>query len=157
MTEPITVAVLVTLAVQKFVESSASELAKKYTIEALAKISELWQQIKTKLQGKSVKVDDALVRVEAGTGIEAAKETIIKYLDVEMEEDKDFAGALKRIAAEIQNRTVQVIAVDIEAASFKAKNMKQKATAGDGLREQTMLKNVKVTCAIDLGDLTQEA
>jgi hypothetical protein len=82
MTEPITVAVLVTLAVQKFVESSASELAKKYTIEAIAKISELWQQIKTKLQGKSVKVDDALVRVEAGNGIETAKETIIKYLDV---------------------------------------------------------------------------
>jgi predicted transcriptional regulator YdeE len=46
---------------REFVKSSASELAKKFTTDAIAKIPELWQQIKNKLQGRSPKVDEALV------------------------------------------------------------------------------------------------
>ncbi len=52
MADPLTAGVLVGLAVQKFVESGAGELAKKFTTEAITKIPELWQQIKNKLQGR---------------------------------------------------------------------------------------------------------
>jgi hypothetical protein len=50
---------------------------------------------------------------------------------------------------------LQAIASDIEGTSFKAKLMKQTAPTGSDLTEQTMLKNVKVIGAIDLGDLNQ--
>ena len=38
MTEPLTTSLLVTLAVQEFVKSGTSDLAKRFTAEALAKI-----------------------------------------------------------------------------------------------------------------------
>ena len=66
MADPLTTSVLVGLAVQKFVESSAGDLAEKFTTEAIAKIPELWKQIKNKLQGRSLKVDEALVKLESG-------------------------------------------------------------------------------------------
>ena len=53
-------------------------------------------------------------------------------------------------------RIVQVMATDIEANNVKAKSMKQKAPLDAESVEQTMLKNVKVTGDIDLGDLSQE-
>jgi len=61
MSDPLTLTVgaLVTLATHKFVESNAGELAKKFTTYAIAKMPELWQQIKNKLQGKPAKVDEA--------------------------------------------------------------------------------------------------
>ena len=66
MTDPLTLTAgaLITLATQEFVKAGTGELAKKFTGEAIAKIPELWGQIKTKLSGKSAKVDEALVNVE---------------------------------------------------------------------------------------------
>jgi hypothetical protein len=51
---------------------------------------------------------------------------------------------------------VQVMATDIEATNLKANSMKQTAPLDAEFIEQTMLKNVKVTGDIDLGDLSQE-
>ena len=48
------------------------------------------------------------------------------------------------------------MATDIEATNLKAKSMQQKAPLDAEFVEQTMLKNVKVTGDIDLGDLSQE-
>ena len=47
------------------------------------------------------------------------------------------------------------MAIDLEGSSLKVKSLKQKAPVGSV--EQTMLKNVKITGDIDLGDLSQEA
>ena len=99
MSDPITASLLVGLAVQKFVESSAGELAKKFTTEAIAKIPELWQQIKNRLQGRSAKVDEALVKLESGD--RSAIDTITKNLDVVLDEDETFASLLQKLAQEI--------------------------------------------------------
>ena len=42
MTEPLTAGLLVTLAVQDFVNSGTGDLAKRFITEALAKIPVLW-------------------------------------------------------------------------------------------------------------------
>lgn len=50
-----------------------------------------------------------------------------------------------------------MIASDIDGVNLRAKSMKQTALSVSGSVEQTMLKNVKVTGDMDLGDLTQKA
>jgi hypothetical protein len=52
-------------------------------------------------------------------------------------------------------KIVQVMASGIEGTNLRAKSMKQTAPSGSESVEQTMLKDVKVTGDIDLGDLTQ--
>ncbi len=52
-------------------------------------------------------------------------------------------------------RIVQVMASGIEGTNLKVKSMKQTAPPGSESVEQTMLKDVKVTGDIDLGDLSQ--
>lgn len=71
----------------------------------------------------------------------------------EAEENAAFQERLPDVKA---GKIVQVMASDIEGASLKAKSMKQTAPPGSGSVAQTMLKNVKITGDIDLGDLTQE-
>ena len=105
MTDPLTASVLIGLAVQKFVESSAGELAKKYTTEAIAKIPELWQQIKNRLFGKHPTVDEALVKLESGD--RSAIETVSTVLGTELITDPAFANELKLLAQTIQAGKIQ--------------------------------------------------
>ena len=105
MSDPVTAGLLVGLAVQKFVESSAGELAKKFTTEAIAKIPELWQQIKNKLQGRSPKIDEALVKLESGD--RTAIDTVTKNLDVVLDDEPEFANELKLLAQTIQAGKIQ--------------------------------------------------
>ena len=105
MVEPITAAALVMLATQEFVKAGTGELAKKFTGEAIAKIPELWRQIKTKLSGKSAKVDEALVNAEKGD--RTALETVTKNLDVVLDDDPEFAHELKVLAQTIQAGKIQ--------------------------------------------------
>jgi len=123
MTDPLTAGVLVTLAASKFIESSAGELAKKFTTEAIAKIPELWTQIKTKLSGKSAKVDEALTKIEAGdrTGLE----TISKNLDVVMDEEEAFANKLRQLALAIRAGTIEQVGLEDVKAKRIAVNSKQ--------------------------------
>lgn len=137
MTDPLTLTAgaLVTLATQEFVKSGTGEIAKKFTGEAIAKIPELWGQIKSRLQGKSAKVDEALVSIEKGdqTGLE----TISKNLDVVMDEDDVFAGKLRQLALAIRAGTIEQVGledvkakriaaeIDLNAKSGGAKEVKQ--------------------------------
>jgi hypothetical protein len=128
MADPLTADVLVGLAVQKFVESSAGELAKKFTTEAIAKIPELWQQIKNKLQGRSAKVDEALVKLEAGdrSGID----TVTKNLDVVLDDEPEFANELKLLAQTIQAGKIQDNSTMTQNNSDNAKGWQTKVEGG---------------------------
>jgi hypothetical protein len=95
----ITASALATLAFQKFIESGAGELAKKFTGAAISKMDELRQKIWDKLQGKSPRVDEALAQVERGD--RAALATIARHLDVVMDENPAFAMEVQAIAQEI--------------------------------------------------------
>ena len=104
MADPLVAGVLIELATQRFASSSAEALAKKFTADAIAKIPELWQQIKNKLQGKSAEVDEALVKLESGdlSGID----TVTKNLDVVLD-DPEFASELNLLAQTIQSGKIQ--------------------------------------------------
>jgi hypothetical protein len=99
VTTSLTASAIATLAFQKFIESGASELAKKLTEAGIGKMDLLRKKIWDKLRGKSEKVDEALVRVEQGD--RTALDTISKYLDVAMEDHSDFAADIRAIAHEI--------------------------------------------------------
>jgi len=101
MADPVTLTAgaIATLAFQKFIESGAGELAKKFTEGAIAKMDELRQKVMEKLRGRSERVDEALAKVEQGD--RAALETIAKNLDVVMDEQPEFAAAVKVLAHEI--------------------------------------------------------
>jgi hypothetical protein len=102
MADPVTAATasaLATLAFQKFLESGAGELAKKFTGAAISKMDELRQKIWDTLRGKSPRVDEALTQAERGD--RAALATIARNLDVVMEENPEFASEVQAIALEI--------------------------------------------------------
>jgi hypothetical protein len=128
MADPLTAGALVALAAQKFVESSTGELAKKFTTEAIAKIPELWQQIKNKLQGRSAKVDEALVKLEAGdrSGID----TVTKNLDVVLDDEPEFANELKLLAQTIQAGKIQDNSTMTQNNSDNAKGWQTKVEGG---------------------------
>jgi hypothetical protein len=128
MADPLTAGALVALAAQKFVESSAGELAKKFTTEAIAKIPELWQQIKNKLQGRSAKVDEALVKLESGdrSGID----TVTKNLDVVLDDEPEFANELKLLAQTIQAGKIQDNSTMTQNNSDNAKGWQTKVEGG---------------------------
>ena len=127
MSDPLTLttSALVTLAIQKFVESGAGELAKKFTTEAIAKIPELWQQIKNKLQGRSAKVDEALVKLESGD--RSAIDTVTKNLDVVLDEDATFAVLLQKLAQEINAGQILQVGLDGITANRVAADIVQDA------------------------------
>ena len=105
MTDPLTASVLVTLAIQEFVKSGTGDLAKRFTAEALAKIPVLWDKIKSRLSGKSEKVNEALGKLEKGDT--TALETVAKNLDVVLDEEPNFAEELRVLAKEIQAGKIQ--------------------------------------------------
>ncbi|MEI6331951.1 MAG: hypothetical protein ACOYN8_03245 [Pseudanabaena sp.] len=87
---------------------------------------------------------------------------VVKLLDEVrslLSNNQELAAKVEELAAQakIGFKSVQVMASDIEGVNLRAKSMKQTAPSASGSVEQTMLKNVKVTGDIDLGDLTQEA
>jgi hypothetical protein len=141
MSDPLTANLLVTLAVQEFVKSETGDLAKRFTAEALAKIPELWQQIKNKLQGRSSKVDEALVKLEAGD--RSAIDTVTKNLDVVLDEDETFATLLQKLAQEINAGQISQVGLDGITANRVAADVDQKAK-GD-LVEQIGARNVNAT------------
>ena len=95
----ITASALATLAFQKFIESGAGELAKKFTVAAISKMDELRQKIWDTLRGKSPRVDEALAKVERGD--REALATIARNLDVVMDENPAFAREVQAIAQKI--------------------------------------------------------
>lgn len=94
----LTAAAIAELAFKKFIESSAGELAKKFTEGAIAKMDTLRQKIVEKLQGK-VKAEQAIATLE--TGSKAGIEQLSPYLHIAMDDDPEFAETLQRLAQEI--------------------------------------------------------
>ncbi|MFM7439811.1 MAG: hypothetical protein ACKO2V_14635 [Snowella sp.] len=107
MVEPLTLtaSVIANLAFQKFLESGAGELGKKFTTEAIAAMDRLRQKLWDKLRGKSDKLDQALAQAEQGDP--KALATIAKNLDVAMDEDGTFATEIKTLAQQIQAGKIQ--------------------------------------------------
>ncbi len=104
--------------------------------------------------GQEIDYQKAVIDVEAI----AADPEVAKLLD----EVRSLLSSNQELAAEVEAvaakaKILQVMASDIEGVNLRAKSMKQTAPSVSGSVEQTMLKNVKVTGDIDLGDLTQEA
>jgi hypothetical protein len=128
MTEPLTAGLLVTLAVQEFVKSGTGDLAKRFTAEALAKIPILWEKIKTRLMGRSEKVNEALAKVESGDSTAIA--TLTKNLDVILDEDPDFAKELKVLAQTIQAGKIQDNSSMNQYNSDNAKGWQTKVEGG---------------------------
>lgn len=100
MTEPITLtaAVIANLAFQEFLKSSAGEIAKKFTTDAIEQMGKLRQTIWNRLRGKHDAAEDALTQAESGN--EQAIETVATLLGVEML-DKEFAAQVQAMAQTI--------------------------------------------------------
>ena len=92
------------LATQKFLESSAGELAKTFTSGAIAKIDQLWQIIRQGLQGNSRR-EQVLTSIESGSSEYLNK--LILYLEDAIDENQQFAAQLQAIAREIKAGQLQ--------------------------------------------------
>ncbi|MBW4620375.1 MAG: hypothetical protein KME17_13610 [Cyanosarcina radialis HA8281-LM2] len=101
----ITASAIATLAFNKFLESGMGKLGEKFTETAIAKMDELRKKIVARLRGKSLNLDEALVKVEEGD--RTALNTITKNLDVAMEDYPDFAAEIRAIANEINLEQIQ--------------------------------------------------
>jgi hypothetical protein len=131
MADPITIltaSAIANLAFQEFIKSGAGELAKKFTAEAIAKMSDLRKIIIAKLQGKSTKVDEALVKATQGDS--TALDTIAKNLDVVMDDEPEFAEEVKAIAHEINIGKIQDNSSMIQNISDNAKGWQTKIEGG---------------------------
>ncbi len=99
--EPLTAGAIATLAFTKAFEKTIE----KFTEAALVKMDELRKKIWEKLQGKSQRIDEALVKVEQGDY--SALDTVTKYLDVVMEDYPEFAAEIQMLAHEITLQQIQ--------------------------------------------------
>ncbi|MCA6510782.1 MAG: hypothetical protein ACK596_16365 [Pseudanabaena sp.] len=145
-----------------------TEVGESITDETLKLARLLWsflsrkspntQTVRAISAGKDFDAQQAVIDVEAI----ADDPDVIKLLDEVrslLANNQELAAKIEELAAQskIGAKSVQVMASDIEGVNLRAKSMKQTAPSVSGSVEQTMLKNVKVTSDIDLGDLTQEA
>ncbi len=102
--EPSTADAIVKLVSQKFLESSAGELAKNFTPAAIVKINQLWQMIWQGLKGNSRR-EQVLTSIESGSSEDLNR--LILYLEDAMDENKEFAAQLQAIAREIKAGQLQ--------------------------------------------------
>jgi hypothetical protein len=92
------------LAFEEFIKSSAGEVAKKFTTEAIAKMGKLRQLIWDRLRGKHPIAEEALQKAEKGD--KEGIETVGTLLGVEML-DPQFATEINAIAREINAGKLQ--------------------------------------------------
>jgi hypothetical protein len=96
MAEPITTALIVGLAAQKFVEGAAGKSAEKL-------VEKLWEAIVTRFTGRK-KTEENLAAIEKAKGADAgAIEKVTAVLDGEFVEDEEFEASLKDLAQQIVN------------------------------------------------------
>jgi tetratricopeptide (TPR) repeat protein len=94
----LTAAAIATLAFQKFIESGAGELAKKFTEAAIAKMDEIREKVWIKLRGKP-EAESALAAVENGS--EKNLGGVIEHLQAAMDGDSEFASEIRVLGQEI--------------------------------------------------------
>ena len=104
MVEPITTltaSAIASLAFQKFIDSAAGELAKKFSTEAIAKMDILLKRIWSKLSGKP-RIEEVKATLDKTAKITPEQvNQIAAYLQVAMDEDPSFAQDLRVLAQEI--------------------------------------------------------
>lgn len=97
----LTASAIATLAFQKFIESGAGELAKKFSTEALAKMDTLLKRILDKLWGKP-QVEEVKAAIDQTHKIIPEQvNQIAAYLQVAMDEDPQFANDIQMLVQEI--------------------------------------------------------
>lgn len=146
---------------------SLTKVGENITDETLKLARSLWSVLRHKVPNtqtvKAISAGEDFDARQAVIDLEAIADDpdVVKLLDEVrslLSSNQELAAKVEELAAQaIAPKIVQVMASDIEGVNLRAKSMKQTATSGSGSVEQTMLKNVKVTGDIDLGDLTQEA
>jgi hypothetical protein len=96
MAEPITTALIVGLAAQKFAEGAAGKSAEKL-------VERLWDAIVTRFSGRK-KTEENLAAIEKAKGADVgAIEKVTAVLAGEFVEDEDFEASLKDLAQQIVN------------------------------------------------------
>jgi hypothetical protein len=104
MADPVTTltaSAIATLAFQKFIDSAAGELAKKFSTEAIAKMDTLLKRIWAKLRGKP-RVEEVKATIDQTHTITPEQvNQIAAYLQVAMDEDPQFARDVQMLAQEI--------------------------------------------------------
>jgi hypothetical protein len=146
MAEPITTALIVGLAAQKFAEGAAGKAAEKL-------VEKLWESIVARFKGRP-KVEEAIGQI-AATQDAGAIEKLGKVLDGEFVEDEDFQQALVKIVEEIRSvepERVQQMLVGIKTTKgIKGKDLKQISI---GAADQSMLTDVEAE-SLEFENLTQ--
>lgn len=97
----LTASAIATLAFQKFLESSAGELAKKFSTAAIAKLDTLLKHIWAKLRGQH-RVEEVKAAIDQTHAITPKQiNQIAAYLQMAMDEDLQFASDIQMLAQEI--------------------------------------------------------
>lgn len=103
MTDPVTTSLtasaIAALAFQEFVKSSAGELAKKFTVEAISKMKQLREMIWQRLRGNPDAESALTNAVEQPSEEDIAD--VATYLRAAMRKDPQFAAQLQTMAQEI--------------------------------------------------------
>ena len=105
MADPVTAltaSAIANLAFQKFLESGAGEVAKKFSTEAIGKMDLLLKRIWTKLRGR-YRVEEVKAVIEHTHKVTPEQvNQIAAYLQVAMDEDPQFASDIRVLAQEIR-------------------------------------------------------
>jgi hypothetical protein len=146
MAEPVTTALILTLAAQKFAEGAAGKAAEKL-------IERLWDAIADRFKGRK-KTEENLKAIAIAKGEDAAAlEKVETVLDAEFVEDEEFRGELEAIVIEIQKaepERVQKMLVGIRTS----RGIKAQALSQEGAKIQEMLVDIEAE-SLDLGNLSQ--
>lgn len=162
MTDPATIAaeVVLKLAFDEFIKSSAGEAAKKLTGEALAKANNLRKTIWSYFtEKKNQKATEAIAIIEE-TGSQNALGKLEVHLEAAMEADDLFAKQVQLLVQEIESlRTVKQLMVDglKTEERLEAEGFIQEVTPSSGVVEQTMLKNIEAKKETKLTNFKQKA
>ena len=147
MTDPITAAVIVGLAVSKFTEGVAGEAGKKL-------VNRLWEMIAARFKGRG-KVEDAIKQIEASGGdAPQAEANLVRVLDGELFEDDGFRGQLEQLVREIQDQSperVQEVLVGVKGRNIRAKDLNAESGAA---AHQRLAADLEADEDIDLGNVS---
>ena len=149
MADPITAAIIVGLAAQKFAEGAAGKSAEKL-------VERLWDAVVDRFKGKK-KTEENLAAIVAGKAEATdALKKVATVLEGEFVEDEEWRSELEAIVREIQTvepDRVQELLVGIKTTKgIKAKDVIQESSTA---AEQRMLVDVEAE-SLEFGNLIQK-
>ena len=95
-----TAAAIAELAFKKVLETTAGEVAKKYTGNALNLIDQLYHKIRDRLMNNP-DVEPVITAIEQKQSTDITP--VVPYLQAVMEDDPDFASEIRQMAEQINN------------------------------------------------------